>query len=278
MSARILAYDTETTGLSCADDEIISVAMILLNGKLEEIARKVVYAYPDRGCGTEAAAVNGYTREKWAEKGAVDQAALYGEVRDFLKGQEKLLPLGQNIVFDIGFMKKLFADYNDPTYRDIFDYHFIDTMNIAVFYDLATFGEMDTRYKLKGLCDRFGVTLDNEHDALADVEACVDLIVHMYKALNGKDMATPPPKPQRHSRLMKKEGDTWVMTGGKHKDKDVRQVYIDTPRYISWMLNDMTDLSSEQDLFLRQLGQPQRALAQVVPTAHDYKKDGVDPK
>lgn len=51
----------------------------------------------------------------------------------------------------------------------------VDTMHWARSIEFARGERWETGFSLKALCERFGIVLDNEHDALADVKATVEL-------------------------------------------------------------------------------------------------------
>jgi DNA polymerase-3 subunit epsilon len=242
----ICALDTETTGLDANVDQIISIALILLDSSLREVSRKLVYAMPAVPVNPGAAAVNGYTHEKWAAHNAVDQKTLYVEVVETLRGCSKLLPLGHNVPFDIGFVKALFAREGKASdFGKFFSYHALDTVGSSVFFDMARFGKLDSSYKLKNLCDRFGIRLDEAHTALADVEATVELFRWQYKALGGKSPEVAVPAPVVFCHLINKQPDgNWVFTRGKHKGTTVVD-QVGTG-YVTWMLRTLDDLSSEQ--------------------------------
>lgn len=243
MSARFFAFDTETTGLDPTNAEIISIAMLLLDGSLNELSRKVVFALPEGPVDPKAAAVNGYTKEKWLDKGAVTQDVLFKEVQSFLFGQRDLLPLGHNVSFDVGFLQALFAKHGAKI-SEFLSYHKVDTVGIAIYYDLVTHGTVGSYYRLTELTSRFEIPHDNAHDALSDVVSCVELFRIMHKTLGGKTTAPPP---VTHSRLLlKNASNDWVFRGGKHKDKTVTQLVQEKPDYLSWVMQNVTDLSDEQ--------------------------------
>lgn len=51
----------------------------------------------------------------------------------------------------------------------------VDTMQWARAVEFARGERWDGGFSLKALCERFGIALDNEHDAMADVKATVEL-------------------------------------------------------------------------------------------------------
>lgn len=51
----------------------------------------------------------------------------------------------------------------------------IDTMQWARAVEFARGERWDSGFSLKALCERFGIKLENEHDAMADVKATVEL-------------------------------------------------------------------------------------------------------
>lgn len=249
MSARLFAFDTETTGLDASKDEIISIAMLLLDSSFNELNRQVIYALPSDGIEVhpKAAEVNGYTKEKWIAKGAVSQDVLHREIKSFLVGQKDLFPLGHNVGFDVDFLTSLFKKHNDNL-RGVLSYHKVDTVGIAVFSDLALFGRMGSNYRLTELTERFELPHAEAHDALSDVLACVALFKHLYAHIGGKELVPPPVV---HSRLLMKQADDWRFRAGKHKDKDVKTLAVEKPDYLRWVLENVSDLSSEQTDHIR---------------------------
>lgn len=245
MSARFFAFDTETTGLSKEQDQIISIAMVLLDGSLNELSRKVIYALPSVEVHPKAAAVNGYNTEEWINRGAVTQDTMFMEVRDFLKGYKDLLPLGHNVGFDIDFLRALFERH--MTRLTALSYHKVDTVTAAIFYDMLKFGKLGSQYKLTELTARFGIQHEDAHDALGDVMACIKLFRLLYHSAGGEDLLPPP---TLHSKLMRKEGSDWLFRAGKHKDRSVTELAKEKPDYIQWVLKNVDDLSDEQREYL----------------------------
>lgn len=100
--------------------------------------------------------------------------------------------IGQNITFDVGFLQqmfeyagltkefaKVFAGYTD--FYGNFQPHYVDTIDLGRFAD----PEMDS-YKLEIMAERFGVELDDAHDASADVMATLNVAIALgQKMRNG---------------------------------------------------------------------------------------------
>ena len=98
--------------------------------------------------------------------------------------QCKPILIGQNIMFDIGFLQQLFAYagltkelekiYAGKTdFYGNFQPHFLDTIDLgrlAFAHDPAM-----ASYKLEILSERFGIELDDAHDAQADVTATLNV-------------------------------------------------------------------------------------------------------
>lgn len=113
------------------------------------------------------------------------------EIIEFVKthtlskgAQCKPILIGQNITFDIGFLQqmmvyaglskefeKCFAGTTD--FYGNFQPHYIDTIDLG---RLAFCNRADvTSYKLEILAERFGILLDDAHDAAADVTATLNI-------------------------------------------------------------------------------------------------------
>lgn len=247
MPARIIAFDTETTGLDSAKDEIIAIAMVTLDEHFNEVGRKVVFAQPDVEVSPEAAKINGYDHAKWEGRGAISQVMLFAEVYEFIRAQKAdrpLMPLGHNVGFDVGFLRALFTKNESREYGRLMSYHSIDTIGISIFCDMAKFDKLNSAYKLTELCDRFGIDLTNAHEADADIDATIELFRLLYKGMGGD--TTTLPEPVRVNNMLKKVAGVWKVNGGKHKGRSVESVASEAPDYLAWMLGKFDDLSDEQ--------------------------------
>lgn len=255
MRPTFFGFDVETTGLDSAQAEIISISMQLLGEDLSHIATETIYAFPSRGCPAEAAAINGYTEELWQQRGAVNQRGLFDRIGSFTAEQKGLIPIGHNVKFDIGMLEALFKalhsdgpDAGRKLFGRIFSYHSIDTVGIAMFFDMVMFKKIGSTYKLVELTKRFGISHETAHDAASDVTASIDLFRHLFVTLGGDRLNVPTP--EVFSRMMIKQGETWVINGGKKKGVSVMDAAKEDVTYIDWMLRKLEDLSPEQRAYL----------------------------
>ena len=128
--------------------------------------------------------------------------------------QCKPILIGQNIAFDIGFLQQLMnyaglaADF-EKAFAGKKDFHgnfqplYIDTILLS---RLALAGDPGmTSYKLETIAERFGVDLNDAHDAAADVAATLDIVrVCSARLRNNEDSAAPlsrQPKTRDHFKI-----------------------------------------------------------------------------
>jgi DNA polymerase III epsilon subunit-like protein len=255
MRPSFFGFDVETTGLDPQTAEIISIAMTLLSDDLTPIASETIYAFPDHGCPAEAAAVNGYDEELWRQRGAVNQRGLFDQIRTFTAEQRQLIPVGHNVRYDMAMLEALFKrmhaegpEAGRKLYGQLLSYHSVDTVSISMFFDMVMFGKIASSYKLVELTKRFGISHETAHDAASDVRASIDLFRHLFKTLGGDRLNVPAP--EVFSRMMIKQGDTWMINGGKKKGRTVLDVAKEDVTYIDWMLRKLEDLSPEQRAYL----------------------------
>lgn len=274
MKPAFFAFDVETSGLYADQHEILSIAMILLDDGFNELARKVIYAFPEKPVDAKAAEVNGYTAELWTERGAVSQIVLFAEVYEFVKNFRKLIPMGHNVPFDVSFLKALFANNGSDEYRQIFSYHLLDTVSVSLLFDMVLFGKKHQSQKLEALCERFGIKLDNAHDALADISATVALFKYYYTHLGGAEKRAEVPPAIQFSRMLKKEDGKWFVGGGKHKGRPLDEVARTDPNYLDWMLNKVDDLSDLQKQVLQEAIQRELVGAVTEPDVSRDLKEG----
>lgn len=107
------------------------------------------------------------------------------QIEDFLlednSPSNKRIPMGQNVQFDIQFLKQLWkANESSDTYP--FGYYCLDTMQIAFALDLAK-KQMKDSYSLNSLTKSAGIKNEKAHSAEADVKATAELFNHLIDLL-----------------------------------------------------------------------------------------------
>lgn len=113
----VVGVDTETGGLHCETDALLSVGIFtMLPGEVP--FSLVVYIVPNPGLrmDPEALLVNGYTEEKWRARGAVVECVGVMRVLGFLseirrKVGKRLSLVAHNAGFDGGFLGAAFERY-----------------------------------------------------------------------------------------------------------------------------------------------------------------------
>lgn len=168
-------FDSETGGLNAIEADMVEVAAVLTDPSgrtiLGEYEAKV---FPKKPVGPKAAAVNGYTVEKWA-----------AEAIELDLAMPKLLQMAHNAIFtahnapfDWAFfeaaMVKRFQRW--PS-----DYHKYDTVAMAT--PLLRHGIVPN-LKLETLTAHFEIEHKNAHTALADVHACRNLYLKLNEILD----------------------------------------------------------------------------------------------
>lgn len=162
-----------------------------------EISEKRLMEY-----GEKALEISGVTMEKLYSQG-VDMKQVAQEVIDFIKRNTmskkrnmKPFLIGQNICFDVGFLQQLmeYADLMDEfsklmnghvDFYGHFQPQYIDTITLGQFA-LSHLDDVDS-YKLELLAERFGVELDDAHDADADVTATTNVALVCAKRMRNVD-------------------------------------------------------------------------------------------
>lgn len=165
----LLFLDTETGGLNARDHDLVSVACILTDptGKtvLEEWDTKV---YPMKPVDPKAAAINGYTKEAWAND-AIHASAAMVKVLTMLNGA---MMVCHNTPFDRSFIEAaLWVNRQKWTGR----YHTMDTVAIAM--PLLRAG-LVPNVKLETLSAYFGIE-HVKHRALGDARACREVFLRL---------------------------------------------------------------------------------------------------
>ena len=172
----LLWLDFETGDLDPKESSPIEICIIETNFKGEPRCAHISKIVPELPVSEGAAAVNGYTEEKWKEATPLKEVAeRIGRV-GFLSGARWA---GWNIPFDLGFWNKWFAPHVSlgTTYQpvDLFGMAWPHTMH------LPKISLKHTYYHF------FGKELPNAHTARGDVLACTEIyrkLLERHTSLN----------------------------------------------------------------------------------------------
>ncbi len=104
----IYAIDTETGGFKPAVNALLSITLIELSDDLTPKRDLNLFILPeaDRTVEPDAAKINGYTRDLWAERGALTLQDAFSRIRDWLPADIAVRPeaLAHNARFDLDFI------------------------------------------------------------------------------------------------------------------------------------------------------------------------------
>lgn len=172
MKNKNLAFvDIETTGFDPETQEIIEIGCVIVkqtDGVLGDIIDEFeikIKPVKLENASAEALAVNGYNEAEWLFASDLEQA-----MKSFAEKTKECIFVAHNVAFDWSFIAKAFA--TTGVENKMF-FAKIDTISFA----LAKLHKDPTvtRYNLGSLCERFGITNDRAHTALADTRATVDV-------------------------------------------------------------------------------------------------------
>lgn len=185
----ITVIDTETTGLDLLDHEIIEVGIVQARIDPTRIIRlqrweaKIKPRFIERASPI-ALKINGYTEEKW--KNAISQEHAIADIKSFIRTSELLL--GQNLIFDLRFINKMFNDHNEKILKYP-DYHDTKMMAEQLVYD----GKLK-RSSLDYLCEHYKIRdRGRPHTALADADRTLDVYKKLIKETEAIQLSVSKP-------------------------------------------------------------------------------------
>lgn len=239
----IVFFDLEATGLNITQDRIVQVGFVKIfaDGRpSEELEMKINPTYP---VNPEAAAIHGLTNEMLEGEPTFKDVAQ--QLFDFI-GEADLGGYNSNR-YDVPLLQEEF--YRAGIYLDTSKRRLIDAQHI--------FFRMEPRTLSAALKFYAGKTMENAHDALADVRATVDVFEGQLKMYAGTDyekddgesiqpftsMDTVAAfcKDERFldaTRRIKKGPDgTPQFNFGKYTGKNVTDVFAENPHYLKWILS-----------------------------------------
>lgn len=186
-SQRQIVLDTETTGLSTADDHrIIEIGCVeLVNRRLTgETFHQ--YINPQREIDAGAIEVHGITNESLADKPLF--ADIAADFLRFIEGAELII---HNAAFDVGFLNHELTKFGHTAKID-------DICSVMDTLKLARDKHPGQKNNLDALCKRYGVDNSNRelHGALLDAEILADVYLMMTGGQVSLSLAAEQFEPQ----------------------------------------------------------------------------------
>lgn len=176
--SEVVAIDVETTGLKAKTDRVVELA---LAGVADD--GKVIWTWhslldPERPIPSESSAIHGIGDEH------VKTAPTFAQKADEIAARlDKKILLAHNLKFDVGFLNEEFkrCGRNLPATLGI------DTLKISRQVDRG-----ERSHRLGDACGRYGIRLNNAHQASDDATAAAKLFVAMRRRHRGKPRQFAP--------------------------------------------------------------------------------------
>ena len=127
--------DIETTGLVPGYHEMIDVGIVMTDLRGKEIDRLFLRVMPNHPGRAQAGAVavNGFSVERWNERGNITPEQAVDKIVDFhrrVAGDRHVLFVGYNAWFDLSFIDHLFRQQG-KTWRNLYHYFVLDLPSMA---------------------------------------------------------------------------------------------------------------------------------------------------
>jgi DNA polymerase III subunit epsilon len=189
-----VVFDTETTGLSPATDEIVQIAAVrLVNNRRLETEVFDTLVDPRRPIPPGSTDVHGITESM--VKGAPTIAEVGRQFHAFARGA---VLVAHNAPFDLEFLRR-----HEPEIGASFDNPVLDTVLLSA----VVFGQLE-EHSLDALTARLGITIPDEarHTAIGDTIATADAFLKLVPMLHARGLHTfgdVLAEMRRHGRLQK---------------------------------------------------------------------------
>ncbi len=243
---RVLGFDLETTGLQRQNHRIIQFALVGSDVDGSSIHYESL-VNPQRRIPADSVRVHGIRDSD------VKHSAVFGEHIDELNALfEGAVVVGHNVKsFDWPFMTNEYLRFGKPLPEPV---AIIDTLQVARRLKLPR------PHGLGYLCNRYGVKLENAHDAAADAAASLLLLWKMMEAdpkpfrrtlsdlttwLGGSDLNQSGSlgrgyddlEPFDRDGMVRIDGDDLVIAFGRHRGATLARIADIDRGYLGWMLS-----------------------------------------
>lgn len=186
---KVLWFDVETTGTDPSRHGIIQFACLVeINGEVEDSFEIKMQPHSGAIISEEALLVNGISNEVIGS--FISHSEAYRQIDEFLSRyvsrfdrNDKFYPAGYNVQFDLEFLGRMFKRFDQYGIGSFMNWRFIDPLPILYYMEYMGIIGLPN-YKLKTVCNHFGIKLDSAHDALADVKATRELMMLFKKYIS----------------------------------------------------------------------------------------------
>ena len=173
-----VVFDTETTGLEPARDELVQIAAVrVVNGRVIAGEAMDTLVDPGRRIPQQASRVHGITDDQ-----VVGAPAIPDAVARFHGFAHDAVLVAHNAPFDLGFLKR-----QEAAIGARFEHPVLDTVLLSA----VLFGTNEA-HNLDALCQRLGIEIaaERRHTALGDAEATAAALCAMMPMLQGRGFVT----------------------------------------------------------------------------------------
>lgn len=173
---KIAWIDSETTGLDSLQNDILTLSIIIeIDGRVEDKLNLKMQPFNYQSITDEALKINGMTVEQIKTFESPNQAhkkivTLFQKYVNQYDKNDKLIPAGYNVGFDVDFLFKLFQKCGDPYCGSYIDYHKLDVASLVLFFKIQGYFPDLEGFKLVDVAKALDVEID-AHKAEADVLA-----------------------------------------------------------------------------------------------------------
>ena len=171
---KIAWIDGETTGLDALQNDILTLSVIIeIDGKIKDKLDLKMQPFNYQAITEEALKINGMSVKEIKTFQSPNEAHkilikfLQKYVNQFDKN-DKLIPAGYNVGFDMDFLFKFFQKCGDAYCGSYFDYHKLDVASLVLFFKINGFFPDLEGFKLVDVAKMLNIELD-AHKASDDI-------------------------------------------------------------------------------------------------------------
>ncbi|GAG11903.1 unnamed protein product [marine sediment metagenome] len=182
--AKILWFDTETTGIAPACDIVQVAGLIEIDGDVKETFNFYTQPFDYGVIEPDSWAIHGISLERmqgFPLPAAVhfDLINLFSKYIDKYDSTDKFYPAGYNVRFDLDFLASFFKANGDAYFGSWQNWRALDPLYLL--YTLDSIGAIHLpNYRLETVAAHYGIDL-TAHDALSDVKAARQIYPHVCR-------------------------------------------------------------------------------------------------